>query len=109
VENVLAAFIILFTLLFGVLTLADAMLSAQDELLASWEGVENRLDEQSRTRLSAVEAHTGDAGSTIELTLRNEGDTRLADFDQWDVILQHYDTNTPAVYHIAWKSLTLGF
>jgi hypothetical protein len=88
--------------LFGVLTLADAALSAQDALQESWQGMGARLGEQARTRVSSVEAHTGDIGTSIELTLQNSGDMRLVDFDQWDVVLEYYDDNNLPAYHIAW-------
>ena len=49
------------------------------------------MGERARTQISSVGAEaTGQ--KTVEVILENEGDTKLADFDQWDVIVQ-YDTN----------------
>ena len=90
-ETSIAALIILTVVLFGVLTLTHAYLSAQDTILESWREMEERLGERARTQISSVGAETKNNGLTVEVTLRNEGDTKLADFDQWDVIVQ-YDT-----------------
>ena len=39
--------------------------------------------------MSPVETQTISDGAMVEVMLRNDGDTKLADFDQWDVILQY--------------------
>jgi len=58
------------------------------------------MEERARTDLSPVDAQTTDGGAYVEVTLRNDGDTRLADFDQWDVILE-YD-GSDALHYIEW-------
>jgi hypothetical protein len=51
-------------------------------------------------RPGIVSAQVSDDGAAVELTVRNTGQTKLADFDQWDLILQYYDAG--AAYHIVW-------
>ena len=104
-ENVLIAFIIIFILVFAGLTLSEAMIASQDVLQASFQEMEARLDEQTRTNLTPVDATTF-TDSTVNVTFRNTGSTRLSDFDQWDVIVQYYDNSEPADYHIGWLSYT---
>ena len=89
-EASIAALIILTVVLFGVLTLTYAYISAQDTILESWREMEERLGDRARTQISSVGATTD--GDTVTLTLENEGEIKLADFDQWDVIVQ-YDTD----------------
>jgi hypothetical protein len=99
-ETPLAAFVVIFIILFAVLTLSHAMISGQDTLVTSWHEMETRLEEQGRTNLVAVEARTRDAGQTAEITLTNAGSVKLADFNNWDVFVQYMDSGAPEAYHI---------
>jgi archaellum component FlaF (FlaF/FlaG flagellin family) len=109
-ETVLTALVIIAIIVFAVLTLTEAFLSAQDTVRASWQELERRWGEQARTDLSPVGTQIKSDGAVVELTLRNDGDTKLADFDQWDVIVQYYEVeiedDDPPVYqyhyHIYW-------
>jgi archaellum component FlaF (FlaF/FlaG flagellin family) len=88
-ETAIAALIILAIVLFGVLTMTQVYLSSQDAILESWREMEERLGERARTDLAAVGAKTIEPGYTVTVTLRNEGSTKLADFNHWDVIVQY--------------------
>lgn len=100
-ESVLTAIVIVFILLFAVFTLSNVLISTQDMLQISAQDMQARLGEQARTRLTAIETHVTGGGTLTELVLRNDGSTRLADFDHWDVIVQYYDAHTPeARYHV---------
>lgn len=105
-ETILTAFIIITILLFASLTLFHDYLAGQDTIRASWQEMEERLGEQARTDLSPVAAEVKSIGSVVELTLRNDGDTKLADFDHWDVVVQHYAAS--GNYHIDWYSYVSG-
>ena len=92
-EASIAALIVLTVVLFGVLTLTYAYISAQDTILESWREMEERLGDRARTQISSVGAEFQEPWlNIVDVTLRNEGDTKQADFDQWDVIVQ-YDTD----------------
>ena len=99
-ETAIAALIILTVVLFGVLTLTYTYLSSQDAILESWREMEERLGERARTQISPVGAETI-TEKKVEVILENEGDTKLADFDQWDVIVQ-YDSGASNV--VEWLS-----
>ena len=88
-ETAITGLIVITVLLLAILTLSYSFLSSQDAILESWREMEERLGERGRTDISPLEARTYDPGSTVEIILRNEGNTKLADFDQWDVILQY--------------------
>jgi archaellum component FlaF (FlaF/FlaG flagellin family) len=105
-ETVLTAFIILTLLLFAGGTLFEGYLTAQDTIQTAWQEMEERLGEQTRTSLTAVDAQTQSAGSVVELTLRNDGSVKLTDFEQWDVIIQHYAASS--TYAIAWLPYVAG-
>ncbi|MBI5958729.1 MAG: hypothetical protein HY866_08340 [Chloroflexi bacterium] len=105
-ENVLAAFLIIFILLFGVLTLSETLMSTQDTLQETWQEMQTRQDDQARTSLLPIAAHTENMGTVVELTLYNNGSARLTDFDHWDAILLYFDAGTPSVYHTTWLPYT---
>lgn len=105
-ETVIAALIVTSLLLLVGLTISDAFLSSQDAILASWREMEERLGEAARTDLSAVGAQTISNGAVVEVTLRNDGDTKLADFERWDVILQYYDGG--GSYYTEWYPFGSG-
>ncbi len=88
-ETAITGLIVITVLLLAILNLSHSFLSSQDAVLESWREMEERLGERARTDISPLEATTNPLGDTVEVTLKNEGDTKLADFDQWDVILQY--------------------
>ena len=108
-ETALAVLIILTVVLYGAVTIVHDYLSAQDAIMESWREMEERLGERARTRISVDEPGTVDLlGYTVEVTLANEGSTKLADFDRWDVIAQ-YDINNDGDHDIVeWLSYSEG-
>lgn len=99
-ETVLASIIVIFLILFAVLTLSQALVSAQDVLGESWQEMEARLAAQTRTRLTVVDAYSGEMGTVLTFVLRNDGAVRLSDFERWDVFAQYYDGSD--TYHVGW-------
>ena len=97
-ETILPAFIIVILLLFAVLTPAQSYLAAQDQLAASNQLMDQRLVDRVHTDLVSVSHYISDDGVIVHMSIRNAGLTKLADFDQWDMILQYYDSGY--VYHI---------
>ena len=98
-ETAIAALIIITLILFGLLTISQSALAAQDGVLESWREMEQRLEERARTDLSSISGQTSALGDNIDITLRNDGDTKLADFEQWDVILQYTGSSLLTQWH----------
>lgn len=98
-ESVLTAFVILFLVLFAALTLSQAIVASQESLSVAWQEMEARVDTQARTSLSTLDAYTSEAGALLNVSLRNDGRIKLADFDVWDVIVQY---SSAAGYHLGW-------
>jgi len=108
-ETAIAALIILTVVLSGVLTITQVYLSSQDAILESWREREERRGERARTQISAVGAEMQEPWDNIvDVTLRNEGDTKLADFDQWDVIVQYDSTGDGNHDVVKWLSYDSG-
>jgi len=98
-ETAIPGAIIIGLLLLAALMMSEQILSSQDAVSESWREMQERVKERARTDLSPVEAQTTSGGAYVEVTLTNDGDTRLADFDQWDVILQYTGDDG---LHIEW-------
>jgi len=105
-ETILTAFIVLALILFATLTIFSGYLNAQDTLRVSWQEMQTRLSDQLHTDLSPVGAVTRSSGAVIELTFRNDGDTRLTDFQDWDVIVEYY--TPPGDFEVGWYSFLDG-
>lgn len=99
-ETALASIILITVLFFGVLTLSDTYFTVQDTLLVATQEREARSDARARTALTLVGVETQSAGTLIVITLRNTGTTKLADFDEWDMIVQYY--TAAGVYVTDW-------
>ena len=106
-ESLIAVIAAITLLLVGGLTIFQTAVSTQDEIMVSWQEMEERIDDQARTILTPITATTKSAGSIVEVTFRNDGSVKLADFDNWDVILQYY-TDTPT-YETDWYPYTDSF
>lgn len=90
-ENALTGLIVTTILLLAVLTMGQSYLTTQSAILESWREMEERLGERARTSLSPVQAETSLGGTSVAVTVRNDGSTKLADFDRWDVIVQYHE------------------
>ncbi len=101
-ENVLAAFVTIFLLLFSALTLSAATLSSQDALSVSWQAMQARADLRTRTSLTPIRSQAINDTSVLAFVYRNDGKTRLADFAKWDLIVQYHDSGNPAAYYAEW-------
>ena len=99
-ENVIVAVVVITLILLTAMTVFQSSLSAQDAIATAWQEMEERAGDRARTDLTPITATIKSAGSLVEITLRNDGDTKLADFDRWDVIFQYY-TDLPG-YETDW-------
>ena len=99
-ESVLTGVVILFLILFAVLTFAENGMAAQTSIQDAWQEMQARVDLQSRSYLQVMNAHIMDHGTVMEVTLANTGSVKLADFDDWDAIVQYLDDGEPGQYHI---------
>lgn len=93
-ETVISAVIILFLILFAVLTLGEASLSGQQAVYTTWQ----ELPQAEVADLDILNVEIINDGEVIMLTLHNAGNVALADFETWDAIVQYYDAS--GYYHI---------
>ncbi|MCI0438930.1 MAG: hypothetical protein L0177_07330 [Chloroflexi bacterium] len=84
ITYLLTAFIILVV----VLTIGREMIATFGEVTDAWTTAQARHEDIAGTRLSAPVGLTVNPGTTVDITLVNEGKTALAQFADWDVIFE---------------------
>lgn len=98
-ENALVAVVCIALLLFAGVAVIHSTLSAADTISSSWKEMETRYGEIARTAIDIDETAVLEEGSTlVKVTIANEGQESLHDFDKWDVMSEYYDDDD--VYHV---------
>ena len=88
-ETAITALIVISLLVLSILMVTERSLSAQSSFSESLRQMQDGIEERSRTSITPIKAETKADGATVEITLKNTGNTKLADFQQWDVILEY--------------------
>lgn len=99
-ETAFNGLIVLMVLMLLVFTFAYGYLNLHDSAISAARVMESRLSEQVRTDLSPTDATTIGGGGIVNVTIANDGDVKLADFDRWDVIVEYEGTATGR--QVAW-------
>ena len=105
-ENAIPALVIGAILLIASSFVARGSLQTYDQLGAGIKSLESRLGEQSRTRLSLSGATLDPGLDTLTLTLSNDGQSRIANFDDVDVIVTYF--SGPSTQTSTWMPYTTG-
>jgi hypothetical protein len=107
--------LILFTVgIFAAMTISHTFLETQDVLWTSEQARQEESLTRERTDLEIIAAETEAAGALVRVQVRNSGQTKLADFEAWDLIVQYYSDPLidpelyPDIYTIAWLPYTAG-
>jgi hypothetical protein len=103
VETAIVSIICIALVVFGGMTMSQGFMTSVDTSTTGLEEIGQRNETIMRTEITPVSAHQP-AADTLELTLENSGQTKLADFDKWDIIVQYYDGT--GTYHITWLPYT---
>ena len=88
-ETAITALIVISLLVLSILMVTERSLSAQASFSESLRQMQDGIEERSRTGVTPIKAETKADGATVEITLKNTGNTKLADFGRWDVILEY--------------------
>lgn len=105
-ETAIVSIICVALVLFGGMTLSQGFLTSVDSTTAELGKVSNRGEEIMRTDLNAIGSSLNVDRDTLSVTLQNNGHTKLADFDKWDVIVQYHDDG--GNYYTVWLPYTGG-
>jgi len=104
-ENAIVSLICIALMLFGGMTMSQNFLSTVDKTSAGLGEQGIRVEEIMRTELLPITASQPSA-DLLEVTLRNSGQTKLSDFEKWDVVVQYHDAGL--TYHVEWLPYTAG-
>jgi hypothetical protein len=84
---VIASLMICGLLLSGVATMAQRSFESLDTASDAWKRMETRSTAIARTGVKVLGAVN--SNPVWDITIKNSGQTPLADFDAWDVIVQY--------------------
>jgi hypothetical protein len=104
-ESAIVSLICIALIILGGMTLSQGFLSSMDSSSVGLEEMSERAEEIMRTELTPLKAELPSA-DTLEVTLRNSGQTKLSTFASWDNIVQYYDSG--GIYHVDWLPYTEG-
>ncbi|MCA9944957.1 MAG: hypothetical protein KC449_15840 [Anaerolineales bacterium] len=99
-ESLITVILVVTLILFAGLNIFQETLDAQDALTATWQEMEEISGDRARTVLTPISSTIKSNGAIIEVILKNDGSTKLTDFDRWDLFVQYYTDS--ASYEIDW-------
>jgi hypothetical protein len=104
-ETAVVSVICIALIVFGGMAMSQGFLTSVDTTTTGLAEVTTRGKEIIRTELDVENATSNSSGGT-DITLRNSGQTKLADFSKWDVIIHYYDDLDE--YRVVWLPYTSG-
>jgi len=107
-ETVLVSIICIALVVFGGMTMSQGFMTSVDASTTGLSEIGQRTEIMMRTELTPISTNiTLLAGADpLEIVLENTGQTKMADFEKWDVIVQYYDGS--GGYHIEWLPYAEG-
>ena len=88
-DTAIAAIICIVLMVFGGMTMSQGFLDSVDTTTSALEDLGERGEDIMRTELT-VESVTMAGNGQMVLDLENSGQTKLADFENWDVMVHYY-------------------
>jgi len=105
-ENGLPAILIAAILMLSTVLMARGGFMGADAIGQSLRGSETRYEEQSRTSLTVTGTAIDGTGANITITVRNDGQTSIANFANMDVVVQYFGEGGPR--YDKWIPYTAG-
>jgi len=102
-ETAIFSIICIALVVFGGMTMSQGFMTSVDTSTTGLEEIGQRDETIMRTELTPLSTGQPSA-NTVEVTLENSGQTKLADFEKWDIIVQYYDGT--GTYHVEWLPYT---
>jgi hypothetical protein len=101
-ETAIVSIICIALVIFGGMTMSHGFMTSVDASTSGLEEVGNRNETIMRTELKPLSTNLTlvSGPSPLEIVLENSGQTKMADFEKWDVIVQYYDES--GTYHVEW-------
>ncbi len=101
-SNAIVALVVIALMMAAALTWSQAAYTSFDSVSQSLKQTVQTTQEVLRTDIKVVDAQT--QGDSVEVSVLNSGEVHLAQFANWDVVVQYYDAS--GEYHISQLSYT---
>jgi len=101
-SNAIVALIVIALMMTAALTWSQSAYSSFDSVSQSLKQAAQTTQDVLRTDIKVVNAQT--QGGFVEVSVLNSGEVHLAQFANWDVMVQYYDAS--GYYHISQLSYT---
>ncbi|MFC1967494.1 hypothetical protein ACFLV2_02530 [Chloroflexota bacterium] len=105
-ETAIVSLVCIALVVFGGMTMSQGFLSSVDSTTVGLEEISQRGEEIMRTELSPTGTSVNGSRSLVNINLENSGQTKLYNFEKWDIIVQYYDDG--GGYHTVWLPYTEG-
>jgi hypothetical protein len=103
--TILVSIICIAMIVVGGITLSHGILTSTDTAALSVDEISVREGEIARTRLDILRAEYLSWADLLRVTVENVGQTKLACFDKWDLIVRYSDGGS---FHTLWLPYTTG-
>jgi hypothetical protein len=104
--TLVVSIICLALIIMGGISMSQGILSSADATALSVEEISVREGEIMRTDVSAVRAENLSWADLLRITVENNGQTKIAGFNKWDLFVHYYDGG--GSYHTEWLPFTEG-
>jgi hypothetical protein len=102
--TVVVSVICIALIVLGGMTMSQGFLTSADTTALSFEDISVREGEITRTEVVTLRAAHLSWADVLRITLENSGQTKLANFGKWDLIVHYIDSG--GGYHTEWLPFT---
>ena len=107
-ETVLVSIVCIALLVFGGMAMSNGFMTSVDASSTGLNELGQRDEIIMRTELTPISTDVSlvPGPDPLEIVLENTGQTKMADFEKWDFIVQYYDDSN--TYHVEWLPYDKG-
>ncbi len=100
-ETLLISIICIALMVFGGMTMSQGFMTSVDTSTMSLSEIGDRTETIMRTELTPISAVISivPGPDPLDIVLENTGQTKIADFNKWDIIVQYYSDSN---YYVNW-------
>lgn len=102
-ETIIVSIMSLALIVVGGMTMSQGFLASVDSSATGLNRITLAQEEMMRTNIGIISV-TQPSANQVKVIMRNSGQTKLASFSKWDVIVQYYDSTGD--FHTEWLPYT---
>ena len=105
-ETAIISVICIGLIVFGGMTMAQGFMTSVDASTTGLQQAGQRDEAILRTEITPEDANCTllFGPDRLQITIKNTGQTKISDFEDWDIIVQYYDSG--GTYHVEWLPYT---